>query len=241
MKNILPVIALMACSAQASDVIKMSKSKICHDESSPSYNRTKNFTPYTSMEACLEAGGRLPKNQHKARPKHNTNPKQTKGHKAYARSAFGYGWADADRDCQNTRAEILIQQSVGLVSYKSQDECRVVKGKWNSLFTGKTLYEASKVDVDHIVPLKWAWEHGAAHWAKTMRVQFANDPVNLVSVEAALNRQKGAKGPDEWLPPKNRCQYISRFQRIVNKYRLKLRTAEVKSFQLLVKQYCKSD
>jgi len=31
---------------------------------------------------------------------------------------------------------------------------------------------------------------------------------------------KGAKGPDEWLPPAARCGYVARFFRIVKKYDL---------------------
>ena len=41
--------------------VKMSKGKICHDSSSPHYARLKNFKSYTSIQACLDDGGRLPK------------------------------------------------------------------------------------------------------------------------------------------------------------------------------------
>ncbi len=229
----LVIMALVACNAQAADVVKMSKNNICHDEYSSSYNRIKKFTAYKSLQECLNSGGRLPKNQQKKKA-----PLKPKAFQTYSRSAFGQGWADNDYDCQNTRAEILIQQSVGLVSYKSEDHCRVVKGKWHSLFSGKDIYDASKVDIDHIVPLKWAWMHGADRWERKKRIQIANDPANLVSVEASLNRQKGAKGPDEWLPPKNRCQYLTRFQRIVKKYQIRLADTESESFQRLTTRYC---
>lgn len=42
-------------------VVKKSKSGICHDRSSRHYDRTKNFTPYKTLKACLDSGGRLPK------------------------------------------------------------------------------------------------------------------------------------------------------------------------------------
>ncbi|EGQ9829843.1 TPA: hypothetical protein I7686_10325 [Vibrio vulnificus] len=42
-------------------LIKMSKTGICHSPSSASYDRTKNFTAYTSIESCIANGGRLPK------------------------------------------------------------------------------------------------------------------------------------------------------------------------------------
>ena len=41
--------------------VKKSKSGICHVKGSTYYGRTKNYTPYDSMEACLKSGGRRPK------------------------------------------------------------------------------------------------------------------------------------------------------------------------------------
>lgn len=76
----------------------------------------------------------------------------------------------------------------------------------------------SEVDIDHIVPLSWAWKYGANKWTQEKREQFANDPRNLIAVEASLNRQKGDKGPDEWLPPKNIGQYQQRFLRVKKSY-----------------------
>lgn len=48
--------------AQQEPPVKMSKSGICHDRNSPYYSRTKNFRPFKTMQACLDAGGRRPKN-----------------------------------------------------------------------------------------------------------------------------------------------------------------------------------
>ena len=41
--------------------VKMSRSGICHTPGSSYYAQTMNFTPYLSLDACLSAGGRLPK------------------------------------------------------------------------------------------------------------------------------------------------------------------------------------
>ncbi len=45
----------------SSTIVKMSKSGICHTSSSRYYSRTKHYTPFKSLKACLNAGGRLPK------------------------------------------------------------------------------------------------------------------------------------------------------------------------------------
>lgn len=47
--------------AQSGPAVKMSTSGICHPRGGTYYSRTKNYTPYKSMKACLDAGGRRPK------------------------------------------------------------------------------------------------------------------------------------------------------------------------------------
>ncbi len=42
-------------------VVKMSRSGICHAPGTTYYGRTMNFTPYSSLDACLADGGRLPR------------------------------------------------------------------------------------------------------------------------------------------------------------------------------------
>ena len=46
---------------QKKELIKKSRSGICHDKSSRWYYRTKHFRPFDSIEKCLRSGGRLPK------------------------------------------------------------------------------------------------------------------------------------------------------------------------------------
>ncbi|MES2224286.1 MAG: HNH endonuclease signature motif containing protein [Patescibacteria group bacterium] len=41
--------------------VKKSSSGICHEKGSQYYDKTQDFTPYTSLDACLASGGRLPK------------------------------------------------------------------------------------------------------------------------------------------------------------------------------------
>ncbi len=52
---------LTSWSQEDSVKVKLSNSGICHDASSRHYERVKNFTPYESMQQCLDAGGRAPK------------------------------------------------------------------------------------------------------------------------------------------------------------------------------------
>ena len=52
-----------AAKAPAADApaVKKSDSGICHDKSSPSYERTKNFTPFKTMDECIKAAVQHPR------------------------------------------------------------------------------------------------------------------------------------------------------------------------------------
>lgn len=141
----------------------------------------------------------------------------------YDRSNWKH-WIDADKDCQNTRHEILIRDSLVPVQL-SENGCTVITGVWVGQYTGEVFTRAKQLDADHIVPLKWAYEHGGAGWSKAMKQAFANDPENLLPVKASANRQKGAKGPDEWMPPLHQCEYLRQWRSIVNRYGLEYYSA----------------
>jgi len=44
----------------AEPAVKKSDSGICHDKSSPSYERTKKFTEFKTVDECVKSGGKLP-------------------------------------------------------------------------------------------------------------------------------------------------------------------------------------
>ncbi|WP_230708259.1 HNH endonuclease family protein [Marinobacter adhaerens] len=72
------------------------------------------------------------------------------------------------------------------VRFATDRRCRVVTGRWISPFSGNVIQNASEADIGHVVPLKWAWDRGANHWSDANRERFANDPVNLLPVEALI-------------------------------------------------------
>jgi len=139
----------------------------------------------------------------------------------YDRSSYG-GWIDADSDCQDTRVEELIAHAE---SYSlSENGCLVVSGRWFDPYTETYFTDPSKLDIDHIVPLEWAHQHGAEKWPDARKKEFANDPENLIPVSASANRSKGSKGFLKWLPNVNsrtsQCAYILHFSYIMSKYDL---------------------
>lgn len=52
---------LSGCSYGSSPLVKKSDTGICHQKGTNYYKNTKNFTPYDSIDECLNSGGRLPK------------------------------------------------------------------------------------------------------------------------------------------------------------------------------------
>lgn len=154
---------------------------------------------------------------------------------SYDRKEWLPRWSDSDRDCQDTRHELLIRYSLAPVAYTRADNCRVATGLWLDPYTGNFYSKASDLDVEHIVPLKWAHDHGGAKWSRELKRRFAEDPDNLWLVDDGRNQSKGDRGPDEWMPPYVPVSriYVQRFMAIVQKYGLQPSLAEAGRFRSL--------
>jgi hypothetical protein len=138
----------------------------------------------------------------------------------YKRSAFKH-WIDVDKNGCNTRAEVLIEEAI--VKPKIGPKCKLTGGKWLSTYDGKTITNASQLDVDHLVPLAEAWRSGAWKWTAGQRQAFANDLDNseaLIAVTLSTNRSKGDKDPSLWMPAKDQCVYVQNWISIKVKYSL---------------------
>ena len=131
-------------------------------------------------------------------------------------------WEDFDRDCLNTRHELLKGQSLVDVTYTSDSGCYVATGAWQGPFTGLVFTQANQIDVDHIIPLAYAHEHGGAQWSALLKKVFANDPENLLVVERGENRSKEADGSSQYMPPDEgyHCEYTRRWLHLVCKYEI---------------------
>jgi hypothetical protein len=147
----------------------------------------------------------------------------------YDRALFKH-WTDDNKDCQNTRAEVLIAESQSAVTYTSASRCSVLKGRWYSRYDGATWTLASDVDIEHRVALKEAWESGARSWTAADRQRFANDGYgpSLEAITDNVNSSKGDRDPAQWLPPlvSNRCDYAIKWVAVKYRWRLTMDTAE---------------
>ncbi|MCC7322150.1 MAG: hypothetical protein IT542_14370 [Rubellimicrobium sp.] len=146
------------------------------------------------------------------------------------RASFG---GFTQRDHRDTRYHVLVAAAAGDLTFRqgSGGTVLVASGSWVDPYSGRLLRDvpAREIEIDHVIPVCWAWAHGASGWDRATRRAFYNDRRYLVAVEAGLNRLKGARGPDLFMPM-NRdfaCTYARIFLEGVAGYGLRVAPDEM--------------
>lgn len=144
----------------------------------------------------------------------------------YERELFDPGIGVRLNGQPSIREQVLARDSlVPVVVFNS----KIVSGQWTCPYTNKQMTLPSEIEIDHIVPLAEAWISGAKNWNNSKRSSFSRDIDNLISVSSAANQQKGAKGPDKWLPAITtvRAWYIQRWAYTKVKWNLGMSQEEI--------------
>ncbi|MCJ7859319.1 HNH endonuclease family protein [Corynebacterium kalidii] len=159
----------------------------------------------------------------------------------YSRDHFG-GWAQqwwtgpadsADSGPAPAGSRCSTRQVVMLAAFPDRSptadgSCPASRGDTVDVYTGDTITPAD-VEIDHVVPLSAAWDHGAWSWPRAERVRFANDTeLNLVAVAGRVNQDKSDGSLGEWLPPTAKagspseagCAYAARYLAVCLRYGL---------------------
>ena len=115
---------------------------------------------------------------------------------------------------------------------------RLADGSWHSAYDNVTVADASKLDIDHLVPLAEAWESGGYAWTAARWRRFGNDlddPRSLIAVTASTNRSKGAGDPADWLPPRTqyRCRYTADWVAVKARWELSVDRREQAALELV--------
>jgi len=152
----------------------------------------------------------------------------------YKRSLFKH-WVDANGDGRNTRAEVLISESLVSVHFSPTGKT-VSTGKWLSLYDGETWTRASDVDIDHVVALGEAWRSGAWKWSSSRRQAYANDlgvAWTLRAVTDNVNQAKSDDDPTNWLPPLESatCVYLTEWVAVKIRWKLSVDAEERQSIR----------
>lgn len=151
---------------------------------------------------------------------------------------FGAAWIDVDGNGCDTRNDILKRDFASFETFRG--DCEVRTGVLNDPYTGKTINfvhtnafgkntgDSQAVQIDHIIPLDWAWQNGAEAWDQDTRILFANDPINLKAVEGKQNSSKKNQGPSTWWPAAEsfHCTYAVEFTSVLQKYELTIPAAD---------------
>jgi hypothetical protein len=151
----------------------------------------------------------------------------------YVRAAFGPAWTDTNRNGCDTRNDILRRDLTALTVKPGTNGCKILAGTLAvDPYTRRAIQfvygGVSEIDIDHVVALGDAWQKGASGWDFRKRLALANDPLNLLAVDASANRQKGDGDAATWLPANKsyRCAYVARQVAVKAKYQLWVTAAE---------------
>ena len=153
----------------------------------------------------------------------------------YRREAFGPVWTDragvgGSGNACDTRNDILARDlAVSETAAAQSCSAAVAAGHFRSPYTGREVVftrgrGSAAVQIDHIVPLAYAWDMGARDWPADRRIAFANDPANLIAVDGASNQAKSDTEPGRWMPELRGfwCQYSVAFVTVSAAYRLRI-------------------
>ena len=158
----------------------------------------------------------------------------------FRRTQFGQAWSDdvnvefGHNGC-NTRDDILRRDLKNLVVRPST--CFAQSGTLIDPYTGAIIDfvrspdTSNAVEIDHVVALADAWYKGARTWDPQRRLDFANDPRNLLAVSPKANFDKAFRDAASWLPPNEafRCDFVARQIDVKSAYGLWVSAKEKKA------------
>lgn len=129
---------------------------------------------------------------------------------------------------------MLRRDLIGVTAKPGTRGCVILGGSLSDPYTGTFIIfqrgqgTSDAIQIDHLVALSDAWQKGAQQLTEAQRIDFANDPINLLAVDGPTNRQKGDGDAATWLPPKTsyRCEYVSKQIAVKAKYGLWVTEAE---------------
>jgi hypothetical protein len=162
----------------------------------------------------------------------------------YSRQTNFGDWVRDSRDtnCFNTRARVLIRDSIEVTQFKDNNHCVVDKGLWPDPYTDLTYTESKDIQIDHVVPLRNAYMSGAYSWTAESRCLYANflgDKEHLLSVLGRENMKKSDRSPEKYMPPNEKfaCHYLKTWLQIKFTWGLTMTLAEAQGIQNLISHH----
>jgi len=125
--------------------------------------------------------------------------------------------------CKDMRTIVLESTSRVPVTWTNPRQCEIREGLWIDQYTGEEFTRAAQVEVDHVIPPRYANGSNGYQWDDGKRAQFANDPYNLMPVGRETARKKRDRGIGSWQPEEEfQCEYAQAWRDVADKYDLDL-------------------
>ena len=125
--------------------------------------------------------------------------------------------------CKTARTVTLANTSRIPVTWTNPRQCEIREGLWVDEYTGKEYTRAAQLEIDHIIPPQYANSSNGYQWDLGVRIQFANDPFNLIPVGRDTYRKKRQRSIASWRPGDDfLCEYAEAWNNVAKKYDLDL-------------------
>ena len=126
--------------------------------------------------------------------------------------------------CKDARTVVLEATSRVPVTWTNPRQCDIREGLWIDQYTGEEFTRAAQMEVDHVIPPRYANGANGYRWDDGKRAQFSNDPINLMPVGRETTRKKRDRGIASWQPSNAdfSCEYAQAWRDVADKYDLDL-------------------
>ena len=216
---------------------KLTNSGICYTPQDPQYHQFYGTRHFMNLVDCLDHGRSPDYDVEAAKRNHNTRLNNsmrplTRSAERDARIQHDVNvlrfWTSRPAGCRDVR-EILMARTATRPVEWTPNGCSVASGRWLDPFTQRQITDPERVEIDHIIPLEWAWKRGAHRWPAGARESFYHDVNNVVATTPDFRRERAGQSPLEWTPPEARhqCAHFERVLRMLRAYDFDVSTSEV--------------
>lgn len=102
-------------------------------------------------------------------------------------------------------------------------------------YTGASIKELEDIEYDHVIPISYAAVMTNNSWSEDQKLGFSYDLLNGVPVSKTENREKGNKGPSEYLPDIRQEEYCYTWLLVSEKYGIPLLKQDLRVIQNILK------
>lgn len=124
---------------------------------------------------------------------------------------------------QKSEGKFVMQDAYRHETSDMTKACSIKEGTWIDTYTGKKL-SVDSANLDFVIPLQYANNHGASSWDNSKKQAFANDKDNFVVASTSAIAKRHGRTPAKWLPDNNKyaCVLSKKFVSVANKYSLSI-------------------